>query len=192
MAKSSKDTPSFTYLIEKKRDGGEFTDEEIRSIVDSILDEEMPEFQQAAWLMTTFFQGMSAQEIAFFAEEMMLSGEVIEMMDVSRPKIEKYSTGGVGDKTSLVLGPLSAAAGVAMPLMNGDDEEFLTSNSEKLKAIPKVKTDIDLEDFTTQVRNLVVPLLICTRKFPLSNPSFMNYAKRLGQFHRFPLSLPVP
>ena len=113
MAKSSKDTPSFTYLIEKKRDGGEFTDEEIRSIVDSILDEEMPEFQQAAWVMTTFFQGMSAQEIAFFAEEMMLSGEVIEMMDVSRPKIEKYSTGGVGDKTSLVLGPLSAAAGVA-------------------------------------------------------------------------------
>ena len=88
-AKSSKDSPSFTYLIEKKRDGGEFTDQEIRSIVDAILDEEMPEFQQAAWVMTTFFQGMSAQEIAYFAEEMMLSGEVIEMMDVSRPKIEE-------------------------------------------------------------------------------------------------------
>ena len=153
-AKSSKDSPSFTYLIEKKRDGGEFTDQEIRSIVDAILDEEMPEFQQAAWVMTTFFQGMSAQEIAYFAEEMMLSGEVIEMMDVSRPKIEKYSTGGVGDKTTLVLGPLSAAAGVAMPLMNGDDEEFLSSNSEKLKAIPKVKTAMGLEEFSTQVRKL--------------------------------------
>ena len=114
-AKLSKDTkPSFSYLIEKKRDGGEFTTEEIRFIVDSILDEEMPEFQQAAWVMATFFQGMSAQETAYFAEEMMLSGEVIEMMDVSRPKIEKYSTGGVGDKTSLVLGPLAAAAGVAI------------------------------------------------------------------------------
>ena len=153
-SKSSKDSPSFTYLIEKKRDGGEFTDEEIRLIVDAILDEEMPEFQQAAWVMTTFFQGMSAQEIAYFAEEMMLSGEVIEMMDVSRPKIEKYSTGGVGDKTTLVLGPLSAAAGVAMPLMNGDDEEFLSSNSEKLKAIPKVETAMDLEEFSTQVRKL--------------------------------------
>ncbi len=153
-SKSSKDSPSFTYLIEKKRDGGEFSDDEIRLIVDAILDEEMPEFQQAAWVMTTFFQGMSAQEIAFFAEEMMLSGEVIEMMDVSRPKIEKYSTGGVGDKTTLVLGPLSAAAGVAMPLMNGDDEEFLSSNSEKLKAIPKVKTAMDLEEFSTQVRKL--------------------------------------
>ena len=140
-AKSFRDNkPSFSYLIEKKRDGGEFTDEEIRFIVDSILDEEMPEFQQAAWVMATYFQGMSAQETASFAEEMMLSGEVIEMMDVSRPKIEKYSTGGVGDKTSLVLGPLAAAAGVAMPLMNGDDEEFLTSNGEKLSAIPKMST----------------------------------------------------
>ena len=139
---SKKSTPSFSYLIEKKRDGGEFTDDEIRFIVDSILDEEMPEYQQAAWVMSVFFQGMSAQETAFFTEEMMLSGEVIEMSDVSRPKIEKYSTGGVGDKTTLVLGPLAAAAGVAMPLMNGDDEEFLSSNCEKLAAIPKINTKI--------------------------------------------------
>jgi len=140
--------------LRKKRDGGEFTDEEIRFLVDSIFDEEMPESQQAAWVMSVFFQGMSAQETAFFAEEMMLSGEVIEMSDVSRPKIEKYSTGGVGDKTTLVLGPLAAAAGVAMPLMNGDDEEFLTSNCEKLAAIPKIETKIDLEDFAVQVRKL--------------------------------------
>ena len=143
---SKKSTPSFSYLIEKKRDGGEFTDDEIRFIVDSILDEEMPEYQQAAWVMSVFFQGMSAQETAFFTEEMMLSGEVIEMSDVSRPKIEKYSTGGVGDKTTLVLGPLAAAAGVAMPLMNGDDEEFLSSNCEKLplfrKLIPKLTLKI--------------------------------------------------
>ena len=154
-AKTEKPTiASFTRLIEKKREGNEYADEEIRSIVDAILDEEMPEYQQAAWVMTTFFQGMSAQEIANFTEEMMLSGEVIEMMDVSRPKIEKYSTGGVGDKTTLVLGPLAAASGVAMPMMNGDDEEHLTSTTEKLKAIPKVNTDIDLDDFTDQVRKL--------------------------------------
>jgi pyrimidine-nucleoside phosphorylase len=149
---NKKEAPSFAYLIEKKRDGGEYTDEEVRTIVDAILDEEMPEFQQTAWIMTNFFKGMSAQEISFLAEEMMLSGEVIEMMDVSRPKIEKYSTGGVGDKTSLVLGPLAAVSGVAMPMMNGDDEEFLTSNSEKLKAIPKIKTDLDLDEFHALVR----------------------------------------
>ena len=70
--------PSFAYLIEKKRDGGEFSDEEIRYIVDSILDEEMPESQQAALAMAVYFQGMSAQETAIFAEEMMLSGEVVD------------------------------------------------------------------------------------------------------------------
>ena len=154
MPKAKKEAPSFSYLIEKKRDGGEYTDEEVRVIVDAILDEEMPEFQRSAWIMTNFFKGMSAQEISFLAEEMMLSGEVIEMMDVSRPKIEKYSTAGVGDKTTLVLGPLAAVAGVAMPLMNGYDEEFLTSNCEKLKAIPKIKTNLDLEDFHAQVRKI--------------------------------------
>ena len=82
--------PSFSYLVEKKRDGGEFTDEEIRYIVDSILDEELPEFQQAALAMAVFFQGMSAQETAVFAEEMMLSGEVIDLTGIARPKIDKY------------------------------------------------------------------------------------------------------
>ena len=95
---SKNSTPSFSYLIEKKRDGGEYTDDEVRFLVDSILDEEMPQYQQAAWVMAIYFQGMSAQETAYFTDEMMLSGEVIEMGDVSRPKIEKYSTGGVGDK----------------------------------------------------------------------------------------------
>ncbi len=115
--------PSFSYLVEKKRDGGEFSDEEIRFIVDSILDEKMPKFQQAAFAMAVYFQGMSAQETAIFAEEMMLSGEVIDLTKITRPKIDKYSTGGVGDKTTLVLAPLAAACGVVMPTMNGVDEE---------------------------------------------------------------------
>ena len=115
--------PSFASLIEKKRNGGELSDEEIRYVVDSILDEEMPEYQMAALAMSVYFQGMSAQETATFAEEMMLSGEVIDLTEISRPKIDKYSTGGVGDKTSLVLGPLAAACGVVAPTMNGVDEE---------------------------------------------------------------------
>ena len=146
--------PSFSYLIEKKRDGGEFSEGEIRFLVDSILDDEMPEFQQAAWVMAIYFQGMSAQETATFSEEMMLSGGVVELMDVSRPKIEKYSTGGVGDKTSLVLGPLATAAGVAMPMMNGIDEEFLISGLDKLSAIPGFKTKCDLDKFGEQVRKV--------------------------------------
>ncbi|MEO0796614.1 MAG: thymidine phosphorylase [Verrucomicrobiota bacterium] len=143
--------PSFSYLIEKKRDGGEFTDEEIRFIVDSILDKEMPEFQMAALAMAIYFQGMSAQETAVFAEEMMLSGEVIDLSKLTRPKIAKYSTGGVGDKTTLVLAPLAAACGVIMPAMNGVDENFVISNLDKLSAISKFKADMDLKEFIKQL-----------------------------------------
>lgn len=146
--------PTFTYLVEKKRDGGEFSPEEIRFIVESIHDEEMPDYQQAAWLMAVFFQNMSAQETAAFAEEMMLSGEVVDLSKFTRPKIDKYSTGGVGDKTSLVLGPLAAAAGVLMPTMNGEDEDYGIRNLTKLSSIPGFKAKADLEEFEDRLREV--------------------------------------
>ena len=146
--------PSFSHLIEKKRDGGEFSDEEIRFVIDSILDEEMPNFQQAALAMAVYFQGMSAQETAVFAEEMMLSGEVVDLTQIARPKIDKYSTGGVGDKTTMVLGPLAAACGVVMPTMNGVDEEHLISNLDKLSAIPKFEPEMDIKTFKAQLKKV--------------------------------------
>ena len=146
--------PSFSFLVEKKRDGGEFSDAEIRYIVDSILDDDLPEFQQSALAMAIFFQGMSAQETAIFAEEMMLSGEVIDLTGISRPKIDKYSTGGVGDKTTLVLGPLAAACGVVMPTMNGVDEEHVISNLDKLSSIPNFNPILDLEGFKAQLKTV--------------------------------------
>ena len=146
--------PSFAALIEKKRNGGELTDEEIRYVVDSILDKEMPEYQMAALAMSVYFQGMSAQETATFAEEMMLSGEVIDLTEISRPKIDKYSTGGVGDKTSLVLGPLAAACGVVAPTMNGVDEECEISNVEKLSSITGFDPKIDIDEFISQLKKV--------------------------------------
>ncbi len=146
--------PTFTSLVEKKRDGGEFTDEEVRYIVDSILDEDMPEHIQAALVMAIYFQNMSAQETAIFAEEMMLSGEVVDLTSIARPKIDKYSTGGVGDKTSLVLGPLAAACGVVMPTMNGVDEEYIISNLDKLCSIPGFKPNLDLKEFKKQLQKV--------------------------------------
>lgn len=146
--------PTFAYLIEKKRDGGEFNEEEIRFMVDSILDKEMPDDQMAALAMAIFFKEMSAQETAIFAEEIMLSGEMVELSSISRPKVEKYSTGGVGDKTGLVLPALAAAAGVVMPYMNGADEEFLISNIDKISSIPKINCEFELKDFVKQLKKL--------------------------------------
>ena len=146
--------PSFAYLIEKKRDGGEFTQEEIRFIVDSIIDKEMPSHQLAALCSVIYFQGMSAQETAVLSEEMMLSGEVIDLSRLTRPKIDKYSTGGVGDKTTLVLVPLAAACGVVMPNMNGVDEEFVISSLDKLSAIPGFTPKLELDKFVDQLRDV--------------------------------------
>ncbi|MDR2844489.1 MAG: thymidine phosphorylase [Puniceicoccales bacterium] len=139
--------PSFAYLIEKKRDGGEFTDEEIRHIVDSIMDHEMPESQQAALAMAIYFKQMTAQETAVFAEEMMLSGDVVDLGKIHHPKIAKISTGGVGDKTTMVLAALGAAAGVVMPGMNGKDEEFVISSVTKLSSIPGFKGKVTLKEY---------------------------------------------
>ncbi len=143
--------PSYSFLIEKKRDGGEFTEDEIRFIVDSVFDEEMPQYQMAALAMAIYFQGMSAQETAVFAEEMMLSGEVIDLSKITKPKIAKYSTGGVGDKTALVLAPLAAACGVVMCSMSGAEEDFVIGSLDKLAAIPGFKQEMDLKAFVKQL-----------------------------------------
>lgn len=143
--------PSFKYLIEKKRDGGEFSEEEIRYIVDSITDKKLKPYQLAAMIMAIYFQGMSAQETAVLTEEMMISGEVIDLEHITKPKVDKYSTGGVGDKSSLVLVPMAAAAGVVMPMMNGVDEDFVISNLDKLSAIPGFNRSKSLGEFVTQL-----------------------------------------
>ncbi len=143
--------PSFSYLIEKKRDGGEFNQEEIRYIIDSVLDGEMPKHQLAALAMAIYFQGMSASETAVLTEEMMLSGEVIDLSKLTRPKIDKYSTGGVGDKTSMVLVALAAASGVVVPMMVGTDEEFVIGTLDKMSAIPGFRSDISIDKFVKQL-----------------------------------------
>ncbi len=145
--------PSYSYLIEKKRDGGEFDHDEIRYIVDSIIDKEMPDYQMAALAMAIYFQGMSAQETAVLAEEMMLSGDVVDLSKITMPKIEKYSTGGVGDKTTMVLVPLAAACGVVMPAMNGVDEEMVISTLQKLSSIPGFDPELSMDKFMDQLRD---------------------------------------
>ena len=146
--------PSFTELIEKKRNKDEFTNEEIRYIVSSILDKKMPDSQLAALIMAIYFQDMSAQETSVLAEELMYSGDVIELARITKPKIHKYSTGGVGDKTSLVLGPLAASCGVIMPMMNGGDEEYIITNLDKLSAIPGFRPNLAKKEFVDQLGSL--------------------------------------
>ncbi len=146
--------PSYESLIEKKRDGGEFNQDEIRYIIDSTLDGVMPQHQLSALLMAIYFANMSAQETADLTEEMMISGEVIDLSHIAKPKIDKYSTGGVGDKTSLVLVPLAMAAGVVVPMMCGVEHDYIISTLDKLSAVPGFKPHLTNEQFALQLAKI--------------------------------------
>ena len=179
--------PSFTSLIEKKRDGQEFTQEEIRYIIDSTLDGDMPQHQLAALLMAIFFQQMSAQETAILTEEMMLSGEVIDLSHIAKPKIDKYSTGGVGDKTSLVLVPLAMAAGVVVPMMCGVEHDYIISPLQKLSAFPGFKTHLSIEAFTHQLAKIGGAIVQQDVKLAPADAKFYELRKETGTIPSLPL-----
>ena len=145
---------SYAYLIEKKRDGHEFTEEEVRNIVDSILDDEMPDSQMAALIMAIYFKDMAAQETAVFADEMILTGETLDLSHITRPKVAKYSTGGVGDKTSLILAAVGAACGVVVPGMTSPDEDFVLTVEDKMASILGFKTKLTLDEFQKQLSTI--------------------------------------
>jgi pyrimidine-nucleoside phosphorylase len=179
--------PTFVSLIEKKRDGGEFSQEEIRYIIDSTLDGEMPQHQLSALLMAIYFANMSAQETADLTEEMMLSGEVIDLSHIAKPKIDKYSTGGIGDKTSLVLVPLAMAAGVVVPMMCGVEHDHVINTLEKLCAIPGFKPHLSNEHFALQLAK--INGAICTQNADLAPADARFYAlrKETGTIPSLPL-----
>ena len=179
--------PTYSFLIEKKRDGGEFTQEEIRYIIDSTLDGEMPQPQLAALLMAVYFQQMSAQETAILTEEMMLSGEVIDLSHISKPKIDKYSTGGVGDKTSLVLVPLAMASGVVVPMMCGVEQEYVINTLDKLGAFPGFKSHQTIPHFIEQLGRVGGAIVEQSELLAPADAKFYELRKETGTIPSLPL-----
>ena len=106
-------------LIRKKRDSGEHSRDEIAFLVASYTLGEIPEYQMSAWLMAAWLRGLNRAEITFLTQAMLHSGEVLDLSDIPGPKVDKHSTGGVGDKTSLILAPIVAAGGLAVPMISG-------------------------------------------------------------------------
>jgi len=179
--------PSFSYLIEKKRDGGEFSQEEIRYIIDSTLDGEMPQHQLAALLMAVYFANMSAQETAILTEEMMLSGEVIDLSHIAKPKIDKYSTGGVGDKTSLVLVPLAMASGVVVPMMCGTDQEYVINTLDQLASIPGFRGVQTIPHFVEQLEQISGAIAAQVPDLAPADAKFYELRKDTGTIPSLPL-----
>jgi pyrimidine-nucleoside phosphorylase len=141
-------------LILRKRRGEELSVEEIQFLVNGYTTGEIPDYQMSAFLMATFFSGMTDRELSALSECMMNSGEVLTLSEIPGVKVDKHSTGGVGDKTSLICAPIAAAAGVIVPMVSGRGLGHTGGTLDKLESIPGFRTDLTLDQFRAQLASL--------------------------------------
>jgi len=134
-------------LIRKKRDSGEHTREEIEFLISGYTCGEIPDYQMAAWLMSAWIRGLSRTETTALTQAMLHSGEVLDLSSLPGKKVDKHSTGGVGDKTSLILAPIVAAGGLIVPMLSGRGLGHTGGTLDKLESIPGFNTNLSLKDF---------------------------------------------
>ena len=151
-------------LIRKKRDSGEHSREEIEFLVSGYTRGEIPDYQMAAWLMAVWLRGMSRAELAALTEVMLYSGEVLDFSDLPGKKVDKHSTGGIGDKTSLILAPIVAAGGLTVPMISGRGLGHTGGTLDKLEAIPGFNVNLSLEQFRGVLRECGMGLIGQTKE----------------------------
>jgi pyrimidine-nucleoside phosphorylase len=152
-------TPSFEELIERKRDGHEHSAAEIERIVDGYTSGEMPDYQMSAWLMAALLRGLSAEETVAMTEAMVHSGDVVDLSSIPGIKVDKHSTGGVADTTTLILAPLVSACGVPVAKMSGRGLGHTGGTLDKLESIPGFRVELTPEEFVAQVERIGIAVV---------------------------------
>ena len=146
-------------LIERKRDGGRIEPGEWRALALAYAKGHVPDYQMAALLMACYLRGLDRAETAALTEAMIASGDRLDLSHLGRPRVDKHSTGGVGDKVSLVLAPLVASLGVAVPMMSGRSLGHTGGTLDKLESIPGFRTDLSLSDARAQLEAIGCALI---------------------------------
>ncbi|RYY00523.1 thymidine phosphorylase [bacterium] len=149
----------FVDVIRTKRDGGEHSPEELKFLIDGITDSTIKDYQISAWLMAAFINGLSIDETTELTRLMAYSGDVLDLSSVPGIKVDKHSTGGVGDKVTLVLAPLVASAGVIVAKISGRGLGHTGGTVDKLEAIPDLRTNIEIDEFLNQLRTIGIAVI---------------------------------
>jgi len=174
-------------LIQRKRDGAELAPEEIEFLVDGYTSGEIPDYQMSAFLMAVFYSGMTDREVSRLTECMLRSGETADLSAIPGIKVDKHSTGGVGDKTSLVVAPLAAAAGVVVPMMSGRALGHTGGTLDKLESIPGFRTDLSSEEFQRQLAELGLCFIGQTDQFAPADRKLYALRDVTGTVESIPL-----
>lgn len=145
-------------IIRKKRDGKVLTKDEIIFMVSAFTKNKIPDYQFSAFLMTVYFKGMTTEETASLTEAMLYSGKVIDLSAIKGAKVDKHSTGGIGDKTSLIIAPIAASAGINVPMISGRGLGHTGGTLDKLDAIPGFRTDLNLAEYKSVIKKCGVVL----------------------------------
>jgi len=174
-------------LIERKRDGGRIDAGEWRALANAYAAGHVPDYQMAAFLMACFLRGLDRPETHALTEAMLRSGEVLDLADLGRPRIDKHSTGGVGDKVSIVLAPLISSLGVAVPMMSGRGLGHTGGTLDKLESIPGFRTDLSLADARRQLEALNCALIGQTAEIAPADRKMYALRDATGTVEAIPL-----
>lgn len=178
---------NFIDMLMKKRNGEDLSSTEIEFIITGYTKGIIPDYQFSAFLMAIFFQGMSFKETTYLTKAMLYSGKRLNLSDIKIPKIDKHSTGGVGDKVSLILAPLVASCGVCVPMISGRSLGHTGGTLDKLESIPGFRTNLRLNEFKNQLKKINVGIIGQTEEIAPADKKIYSLRDVTGTVESIPL-----
>ncbi len=174
-------------IIIKKRNGNELNSNEIKFIVQGFLEGSITDYQMSAFLMSVYFVGMTPSETSTLTEIMLHSGEVLDLTTIPEIKVDKHSTGGVGDKVSLIIAPIAASAGVPVPMISGRGLGHSGGTLDKLESIPGFRTDLSIQEYKQALEKIGAVLIGQTKEIAPADKKIYSLRDVTGTVESIPL-----